>query len=62
MVPLVPCLGPSVLRLLFDLFLTLGYLSILSWLCAQLPQVITNYQNSSVDGLAPMFLANWFMV
>jgi len=42
--------------------LTLGYLSILSWLCAQLPQIITNYQNRSVDGLAPIFLANWFMV
>ena len=40
----------------------LGYLSILSWLCAQLPQIITNYQNSSVDGLAPIFLINWFMV
>jgi solute carrier family 66 (lysosomal lysine-arginine transporter), member 1 len=40
----------------------LGYLSILSWLCAQLPQIITNYQNSSVDGLAPIFLTNWFMV
>ena len=39
-----------------------GYLSILSWLCAQLPQIITNYQNSSVDGLAPIFLINWFMV
>jgi hypothetical protein len=43
-------------------FLTIGYLSILSWLCAQLPQIITNYQNSSIEGLSPLFLTNWFMV
>ena len=39
-----------------------GYLSILSWLCAQLPQIISNYQNGSVDGISPTFLTNWFMV
>jgi PQ loop repeat len=40
----------------------LGNLSILSWLFAQMPQVISNYLNGSVDGLSPMFLTNWFLV
>jgi len=46
----------------WPLIACVGYLSILSWLCAQLPQIITNYQNRSVDGLAPVFLINWFLV
>ena len=40
----------------------IGYLSILSWVCAQFPQIVTNYQNSSVEGIAPLFLTSWFIV
>lgn len=36
-----------------------GYLSIGCWLFAQLPQVIENYKNHSVDGIALGFLASW---
>ncbi|KAL1406812.1 hypothetical protein Q8F55_006221 [Vanrija albida] len=36
-----------------------GLLSIAFWLCAQLPQVIKNYQLKSCDGLSLPFLVNW---
>lgn len=36
-----------------------GYLSMGFWLFAQLPQVIENYKNHSVEGIAPAFLASW---
>ncbi|WOO84374.1 Lysosomal amino acid transporter 1 [Vanrija pseudolonga] len=36
-----------------------GLLSIGFWLCAQLPQVIKNYQLKSCDGLSLPFLVNW---
>ncbi|KAK9240963.1 PQ loop repeat-domain-containing protein [Lipomyces kononenkoae] len=39
----------------------LGYLSLFSWLWAQLPQVIKNYRNHSVEGLSWLFLFNWFL-
>ncbi|KAK9465068.1 PQ loop repeat-domain-containing protein [Lipomyces arxii] len=38
-----------------------GYMSLFSWLWAQLPQVIANYRNQSVDGLSWLFLFNWFL-
>ncbi|TGZ76530.1 hypothetical protein EX30DRAFT_344798 [Ascodesmis nigricans] len=38
---------------------TCGLLSIISWLFAQLPQIIKNYQRKSVDGLSLGFLAIW---
>ncbi len=38
-----------------------GYLSLGCWLWAQLPQVIANYRNHSVEGISPYFLFNWFM-
>ncbi|ODV85494.1 hypothetical protein CANARDRAFT_183333, partial [[Candida] arabinofermentans NRRL YB-2248] len=38
-----------------------SYLSITAWLFAQLPQVIKNYSDKSVDGLSLGFLACWFM-
>ena len=37
----------------------LGYLSIVSWLGAQMPQLFANYRNSSVEGLALPFLVSW---
>lgn len=37
----------------------LGTLSILSWLCAQLPQIIKNYRLKSTSGLSIWFLAEW---
>ncbi|KAJ8099853.1 PQ loop repeat-domain-containing protein [Lipomyces tetrasporus] len=38
-----------------------GYLSLFSWLWAQLPQIIKNYRNHSVEGLSWLFLFNWFL-
>ncbi|KAK9480566.1 PQ loop repeat-domain-containing protein [Lipomyces japonicus] len=38
-----------------------GYLSLFSWLWAQLPQVIENYKLGSVEGLSWLFLFNWFL-
>lgn len=40
---------------------TLGYLSILSWLFAQAPQIVKNYNLKSASGLSPYFLAIWFL-
>lgn len=37
-----------------------GYISILCWLGAQLPQVVVNYTHHSVEGLSWGFLLNWF--
>ena len=39
----------------------LGYLSILSWLFAQAPQVFKNYTLKSASGLSIYFLAIWFL-
>lgn len=36
----------------------LGYSSIVAWLFAQLPQLIENYRNGSVEGLALPFLVS----
>lgn len=37
----------------------LGYCSISFWLCAQIPQVMTNIRLRSCEGLALPFLVNW---
>ncbi|CAG8684552.1 15370_t:CDS:2, partial [Dentiscutata heterogama] len=37
------------------------FASIACWLCAQFPQIITNYRNKSVDGLSLYFLMNWLL-
>ncbi|OWB80489.1 hypothetical protein B5S32_g4771 [[Candida] boidinii] len=37
-----------------------GYFSIIAWLFAQVPQVIKNYSDKSVDGLSLGFLICWF--
>jgi uncharacterized protein with PQ loop repeat len=39
----------------------LGYLTIVCWLNAQLPQLLTNYKNKSVEGLSLSFLVNWLL-
>ncbi|RIA91818.1 PQ loop repeat-domain-containing protein [Glomus cerebriforme] len=39
----------------------LGYVTIACWLNAQLPQLITNYKNKSVDGLSLPFLVSWLL-
>lgn len=36
-------------------------ISLMSWICAQLPQIYTNYKNKSADGISPLFLLLWFM-
>ncbi|WEW61710.1 hypothetical protein PRK78_007204 [Emydomyces testavorans] len=38
---------------------TLGVLSIVSWLFAQLPQIYKNYSISSTAGFSPWFLVEW---
>ncbi|KAF2767721.1 PQ-loop-domain-containing protein [Teratosphaeria nubilosa] len=37
----------------------LGTISILAWLCAQLPQIWKNYRYSSTSGLSIFFLVEW---
>lgn len=39
----------------------LGIVSFVAWLGAQLPQVVENYVNQSVEGLSLYFLLNWFI-
>ncbi|KAK6459601.1 PQ loop repeat-domain-containing protein [Scheffersomyces xylosifermentans] len=36
-------------------------LSCTSWIFAQLPQIVTNYQNKSAEGISPSFLLLWFL-
>ncbi|KAL9060002.1 MAG: hypothetical protein Q9162_000852 [Coniocarpon cinnabarinum] len=38
-----------------------GTLSIFSWLFAQFPQIVRNYQNQSVAGLSIFFLTEWLL-
>ncbi|KAM9933399.1 hypothetical protein OXX80_006979 [Metschnikowia pulcherrima] len=35
--------------------------SLLSWICAQLPQIVSNYTTKSAEGISPSFLLLWFM-
>lgn len=35
--------------------------SLLSWICAQMPQIFTNYKTKSAEGISPLFLLLWFM-
>lgn len=32
-----------------------------SWICAQMPQIYTNYVTKSAEGISPLFLLLWFM-
>lgn len=36
-------------------------LSLVSWICAQGPQIYINYKNKTTEGIAPSFLILWFM-
>src|SRR5205807_8194709 len=47
---------PSTISLVSTVF---GTLSMMSWLCAQIPQVHKNYLSQSVEGLSWAFLAIW---
>jgi len=49
---------PTPLALLSTL---LGILSILSWLFAQVPQIIKNFQLHSTSGLSALFLLEWLL-
>ncbi|KAK6872497.1 putative vacuolar amino acid transporter YPQ2 [Candida tropicalis] len=40
---------------------TFSTISIVSWIFAQLPQIIKNYTNKSSEGISPGFLLLWFM-
>lgn len=40
-----------------DVFSTV---SLCSWICAQMPQIYTNYKNKSADGISVGFLVLWF--
>ncbi|WPK27463.1 hypothetical protein PUMCH_004851 [Australozyma saopauloensis] len=44
----------------FGISRLLGIISISSWICAQLPQIYTNYVTKSTDGISPSFLLLWF--
>lgn len=35
-------------------------ISLVSWICAQLPQIYTNYKSKSAEGISPAFLLLWF--
>lgn len=39
----------------------LGIFSIISWLCAQMPQIYKNYQLQSASGLSISFLGEWLL-
>lgn len=41
--------------------LTLGVISVLSWGVAEIPQLITNYKEKSVEGLSLMFIMTWIL-
>ncbi|OBA17990.1 PQ-loop-domain-containing protein [Metschnikowia bicuspidata var. bicuspidata NRRL YB-4993] len=36
-------------------------LSLISWICAQAPQIFSNYTTKSTEGISPLFLLLWFM-
>lgn len=36
-------------------------ISLCSWICAQLPQIYTNYKTKSAEGISPSFLLLWYM-
>lgn len=36
-------------------------LSLCSWICAQMPQIYTNYCTKSAEGISPSFLLLWYM-
>lgn len=53
-----PCL-PHEYTVISNVSKILGILSLMVWLFAQLPQVLENHLNESVDGISLMFLICW---
>ncbi|KAA8519016.1 hypothetical protein F0562_016210 [Nyssa sinensis] len=41
--------------------LTLGFISVISWGVAEIPQIITNYKEKSAEGLSIAFLMTWIV-
>ncbi|XP_015888569.3 uncharacterized protein LOC107423513 [Ziziphus jujuba] len=41
--------------------LGLGFLSVVSWTVAEVPQIITNYKQKSAEGLSMLFLITWLI-
>ncbi|XP_054803200.1 uncharacterized protein LOC129306559 isoform X1 [Prosopis cineraria] len=41
--------------------LTLGMISVVSWVGAEIPQIITNFRNKSTEGLSTFFLTTWIV-
>lgn len=52
---MIECSTASAISHFFSVF------SLISWMCAQLPQIYTNYVNKSAEGISPSFLLLWFM-
>ena len=41
--------------------LSLGFVSVVSWTVAEVPQIITNYKQKSAEGLSMTFLITWII-
>ncbi|PNX61300.1 PQ-loop protein/transmembrane family protein, partial [Trifolium pratense] len=39
----------------------LGLVSVVIWVVAEIPQIITNYRAKSTDGLSATFLITWII-
>lgn len=44
-----------------DLSLSLGIISVISWSVAEIPQIMTNYSNKSIEGVSIAFLTTWML-
>lgn len=43
------------------LSLSLGVISVISWGVAEIPQIMTNYNEKSTEGLSIAFLTTWMI-
>ncbi|CAE6186410.1 unnamed protein product [Arabidopsis arenosa] len=44
-----------------ELSLSLGVISVISWSVAEIPQIMTNYSNKSIEGVSIAFLTTWML-
>ncbi|KAG7546825.1 PQ-loop repeat [Arabidopsis suecica] len=44
-----------------ELSLSLGIISVISWSVAEIPQIMTNYSNKSIEGVSIAFLTTWML-
>ncbi|KAL9287485.1 hypothetical protein AtEden1_Chr4g0296731 [Arabidopsis thaliana] len=44
-----------------DLSLSLGIISVISWSVAEIPQIMTNYNQKSIEGVSITFLTTWML-